>query len=140
MIIKFNVIVAFVGKSNYTHLQPNQYKDLWSYRPTVYMKLCLGAIHRLCCVKRGGGRVKYCQFYLVKSRLREGEGVKNCWFWDDIVYGRPLSRVLTTILSSHILYICLQCLAKYQESRCICILISVCLWNFKDGGSRLVRV
>ena len=30
-----------------------------------------------------------CQFYLVKRRLRGGEGVKNRRFWDDIVYGRP---------------------------------------------------
>ena len=33
--------------------------------------------------------LKNCQFYLVKRRRRGGEGGKNCWFWDDIVYGRP---------------------------------------------------
>ena len=47
----------------------------------------LGAVHKLCRLKGGG--VKNCKFYLVKRRLRGGEGVKNCWFWDDIVYGRP---------------------------------------------------
>ena len=33
---------------------------------------------------------KNCQFYLAKRQLR---GVKNCLFWDDIVYGRP-QRIL----------------------------------------------
>ena len=41
-------------------------------------------------VSRGRG-VKNYQFYLVKRRLRGGEGVKNRQFWDDIVYWRPLS-------------------------------------------------
>ena len=39
-----------------------------------------------------GGGVKNCQFYLVKRRLRRGEGVRNWRFWDDIVYGRPLGE------------------------------------------------
>ena len=39
---------------------------------------------------RGGG--KNCQFYLVERQLRGGEGVKNCRFWDNIVYGWPLKR------------------------------------------------
>ena len=30
------------------------------------------------------------QSHLVKRQVRGGEGVKNRWFWDDIVYGRPL--------------------------------------------------
>ena len=36
--------------------------------------------------------VKNSRFYLVKRRLRggRGEGVKNCRFWDDRVYGQPL--------------------------------------------------
>ena len=42
----------------------------------------------------GGGGVKDCRFYLVKRRLRGGEGVKNRRFWDDIVYGRPLTQSL----------------------------------------------
>ena len=39
-----------------------------------------------------GGRegVKICQFYVVKRQLKGGEGVKNCRFCDDIVYGQPL--------------------------------------------------
>ena len=32
-----------------------------------------------------------CQFYLVKRQLRGGEGVKNCWFWDNIFYGWHLN-------------------------------------------------
>ena len=40
----------------------------------------LGAVHKLCRFKGGGGGVKNCQFYLVKRRLRRGEGVKNCQF------------------------------------------------------------
>ena len=40
---------------------------------------------------QGGRAVKNYQFYLVKRRLRGGEGVKNRQFWDDIVYWRPLS-------------------------------------------------
>ena len=49
----------------------------------------LEAVHKLCRLKGGGGWVKNCQFYLLKRRLRGGEGFKNCPFWDEIVYGRP---------------------------------------------------
>ena len=38
--------------------------------------------------------VKNCRFYLVKRQLRWGEGVKNRRFWDNIVYGRPLTAQL----------------------------------------------
>ena len=38
--------------------------------------ICLGAVHKLCRLKRGGGGVKSCQFYFVKRRLREGRGSK----------------------------------------------------------------
>ena len=52
-------------------------------------------------VSRGeGGRVKICQFYLVKRRLRGGEGVKNRRFWDDIVYGRTVPYLATSSKSS----------------------------------------
>ena len=37
----------------------------------------LGAVHKLCRLKGGGGGVKNCQFYLVKRQLRGGEGVEN---------------------------------------------------------------
>ena len=94
MIIKFNIIVAFVAKSNtYTY-------NLISIR--IYGPKC---------------------------------GLEtNC------LYKTVLSIVLTTILLSHILDICLQCLAKYQESRCICILVSARFLSFYSaGGSKLVR-
>ena len=35
----------------------------------------LGAVHKLCRL-RGGGGVKNCQFYLVKRRLKGGGGQK----------------------------------------------------------------
>ena len=38
--------------------------------------------------------LKNSRFYFVKRRLRAGEGVKNCRFWDDIVYGRPLKAFI----------------------------------------------
>ena len=62
----------------------------------------------------------------------------KCGLETNCLYKTVLSRVLTTILLSHILDICLQCLAKYQESRCICILVSVRSLSFyfaRGGGS-----
>jgi hypothetical protein len=63
-----------------------------------HMIIRKGAVHKLCHPKGGGGwGFKNCQFYLVKRRLRGGEGVKNRWFWDGIVYGRP-QRVKVTVV------------------------------------------
>ena len=36
--------------------------------------LQLGAVHKLCRLRGGGGGVKNCRFYLVKRRLRAGGG------------------------------------------------------------------
>ena len=41
------------------------------------VEIGLGAVHKLCRLKGGGGGGKNCQFYLVKRRLGGGEGEQN---------------------------------------------------------------
>ena len=60
---------------------------LGKHRLMGKMMYFFGVIHKLCRLKGGG--VKNGQFYLVKRRLRGGEGVKNRRFSDDVVYERP---------------------------------------------------
>jgi hypothetical protein len=45
-------------------------------------------LHKLCRLGRGGGS-KITNFN-IKTTTKWKEGVKNCQFWDDIVYGLPL--------------------------------------------------
>ena len=84
-----------------------------------------------------------CQFYLVKRRLRGGEGVKNCRFWDDIVYGRPLTRLgsyvrLETSRNSKrhqsygftlVLYMSSSVLLKIRSNFCSLSVIRYIQWN-----------
>ena len=47
---------------------------------------------------------------VVKKITKRGEGVNNCWFWDDIVYGRPLMIYLRS---------CQDILSLFIDSRII---------------------
>ena len=81
-------MTSFSGHSkngNFGSLQPCFY--FWKILRCKY----LGAVHKLCRLKKGGG-IKNCQCCLVKRRLRGGRGSKISHF-ETTFYGRSLSTI-----------------------------------------------
>ena len=55
----------------------------------------VGAVHKLCRLGKDGGeggspKDDLLHRPLLIKKTTMGEELKNCQFWDDIVYGRPL--------------------------------------------------
>ena len=52
------------------------------------------------CQEREGAQKTFYYYrpYLINKKDNKGGGVKNCQFWDDIVYGWPLSGGIPVIM------------------------------------------
>ena len=66
----------------------------------ICMKARLMAVYKLCRLCRGGGNTPKVDllnkpYILNKEDDKDGRRVQNCWFWDDIVYERPLARFVS---------------------------------------------
>ena len=69
---------------------------------------------------RGGGQKL--PILLSKKTTKRGEGVKNCWSWDDIVYGRPLMYIFLMRLQQHVVFkyiSCTYCWHGWDDNACL---------------------